>query len=274
MKAKVPLDVQFLVIEWVYRSSQHRRIDYRPLRMCALICKAWTPIAQRLLIRRVPNGTLETRSHDERPIVCLLRTLRAAPHLAAHVRTFLKSAYLNLDTDWQEQELTALALCANVQSVVFVGLLRTSNVSPELYTRLEAIPIRPKFIRITAEASQINRVIKIWPSVRALQVFAWSCTQADLPVQMPRALQALSTSFSCIPLLWPAPGAVPPMLHDLDLDCRKEEDMTRPAVLASGVFAQLRTLRIWGDTCARVLPAAVIEQLAVLDSHHQSPPYQ
>ncbi|KAI0045471.1 hypothetical protein FA95DRAFT_1607707, partial [Auriscalpium vulgare] len=173
MKAKVPLDVQFLVIEWVYRSTQDHTIDYRTLRVCALTCKAWTPIAQRLLFRRVPYGTLDFFRPDKRTIACLLRTLRAAPHLAAHVRTFLKSAYLNLEITWQKLELTALALCAYVQSVVFVDLLRTSNVIPELYTRLEAIPIRPKFICITAEASQINRVIKIWPSVRALQVFAW-----------------------------------------------------------------------------------------------------
>ncbi|KAI0041762.1 hypothetical protein FA95DRAFT_653484 [Auriscalpium vulgare] len=70
-----------MVIEWVYRSSQHAIIDYHTLLVCALVCRAWTPIAQRLLFRRIPEYYFPTSN-----ITLLPRTLRASPHLASHVR--------------------------------------------------------------------------------------------------------------------------------------------------------------------------------------------
>ncbi|KAI0041766.1 hypothetical protein FA95DRAFT_653419 [Auriscalpium vulgare] len=90
----------------------------------------------------------------------------------------------------------------------------------------------------------------------------------DRSVQMPRTLQMLSTRASDMPLYWPAPGAVPPALHDLEIEFSAAGDMshwTNAAVIASGVFAQLRTLRIVG-LFAEVPPAAVFEQLAVLET--------
>ncbi|KAI0045444.1 hypothetical protein FA95DRAFT_1607689 [Auriscalpium vulgare] len=267
MLEKVPLDVQLIVVGWVYRLSQHASIDYPTLRACALVCKAWTPIAQRLLFRRVPFPISKPWATKTLPITRLLRTFRAEPRLAAHVRTFTKLLRY-FDGYYEEEELEALALCTNVQGVVFLGELAIIPHS-NLVTRLGALRIRPIFISFSGDKSLINRVMQNWPSVRALEVIPSRRTEsADVQVQMPWTLQALSTRPSDLPSYWPAPGTVPPELHDLEIKCWVPADavhLTGAAVIASGVLAQLRTLRIVGGF-ADVFPAAVLEQLTVLES--------
>ncbi|KAI0045458.1 hypothetical protein FA95DRAFT_123640 [Auriscalpium vulgare] len=136
---------------------------------------------------------------------------------------------------------------------------------------MDAFPARPSFARMSGQASLMNRVIKIWSGVRALELpMVWMIDSEDPPVQLPRTLQALSISALDIPSCWPAAGTVPPALHDLEVQCRREVDVelerwTSAAVITSGVLAQLRTLRIIGPS-ARLLPTAAVEQLAVLET--------
>ncbi|KAI0060367.1 hypothetical protein BV25DRAFT_1827847 [Artomyces pyxidatus] len=48
MASALPFDVHVLVLEWVYRQSQCQEVDYR-----RLAASTWTPVAQRLLFRRL-----------------------------------------------------------------------------------------------------------------------------------------------------------------------------------------------------------------------------
>ncbi|KAI0045465.1 hypothetical protein FA95DRAFT_123791 [Auriscalpium vulgare] len=242
MQTQVPLEVQLMVVEWVYRSSQHGTIDYPTLRACALVCRSWTPVAQRLLFRRVPVPKPYAEVYDIPKITIdrLLRTLRAAPYLAAHVRSLIcnsaaeSNADAEQDSDFGDGDVAVLALCTDVASIIFL-----ESVSPALVSHLPTLSVRPVFIYVFGETSLVNRVIDIWPSVRVLDVDGWHAGSISLHV--PSAIQALSCY---TPVLtwnyWSGSGPAPPVpsLHDLHLrliDSRLKADMDG---VPSSVLAQ------------------------------------
>ncbi|KAI0043019.1 hypothetical protein FA95DRAFT_503791 [Auriscalpium vulgare] len=110
----IPLEIQLLAIEWVYRLSQHLETDYDTLLACALVCRTWRPIAQRLLFRRVPRQPRSQKRFDGSPLgfKLLVDTLRACPHLAAHVR----SIYLTLDSP-DAVDAALLEVCPHIAGV-------------------------------------------------------------------------------------------------------------------------------------------------------------
>ncbi|KAI0041761.1 hypothetical protein FA95DRAFT_653370 [Auriscalpium vulgare] len=168
--ATVPLDIQVIILEWVYQSSQHDAIDYATLRACALVCRAWRLFAQRLLVRRVPYPSLynldygSTSRNSPFKFAPLLRTLRAAPHLAAHVRSTVVNTPLNAELT--DTIIAVLELCANMAGII-IGALPT-NAS--FIARLHTIPVRPVFLCVVGSSTLANRILDIWPSVRFLDV--------------------------------------------------------------------------------------------------------
>ncbi|KAI0048469.1 hypothetical protein FA95DRAFT_1038977 [Auriscalpium vulgare] len=76
----LPLDVQAMLIE----IAEHRcgRLCYH--RGLRLVCKSWTPVAQRFLYRRI---TYQTSSFAHFPLRSLFKTIRANPALGKHVRS-------------------------------------------------------------------------------------------------------------------------------------------------------------------------------------------
>ncbi|KAI0039313.1 hypothetical protein FA95DRAFT_1035792 [Auriscalpium vulgare] len=79
MMSQLPFDLHVLFIEWVYRHSQADMTDYATLAACALVCRAWTPVAQRLLYRRLPGKFFVGKER-------LIDTIRRNPALGTHVR--------------------------------------------------------------------------------------------------------------------------------------------------------------------------------------------
>ncbi|KAI0043696.1 hypothetical protein FA95DRAFT_1609143, partial [Auriscalpium vulgare] len=117
--ATYPLEIHIAVIEWVYRSSQHAAIDYPTLRACALVCRAWTFFAQRLLFRRVPVPKTKLMKLDSIIMARFVGTLRTAPHLAAHVRSFIfELANSHPGPGVSDDTMEALALCTNIEGIV------------------------------------------------------------------------------------------------------------------------------------------------------------
>ncbi|KAI0045439.1 hypothetical protein FA95DRAFT_1607684 [Auriscalpium vulgare] len=247
MQLNIPLEVQIIVVEWVFRSSQHGTIDYPTLCACALVCRSWTPVAQRLLFRRVPvPKPYAEYFRIPQIVIYLLRTLRTAPHLAAHVRSVICSSPVEFDPDSVDYDAAVFALCTSVDRIIFMG-----PVIPALVSRLPTLPVRPTSIFVSGEVSLVNRVINIWPSVRVLEVDAlpW-----ETPIHVPSAVQAISSHRSV--LRWTAPA---PELHDLEWRDKPPSHMDIPF----SVLSQVRTLRLTGP----FVPApAVLEQLVELES--------
>ncbi|KAI0040382.1 hypothetical protein FA95DRAFT_1566416 [Auriscalpium vulgare] len=267
--ATVNLDIQIIVIEWVYRSSQHATIDYPTpidyptLRACALVCRAWTPIAQRLLFRRLPQFQFNS------PGLRLLRTLRATPHLAAYVHS-ITLTMRPLFTDYKrdgDYEYAVLELCTNIVGITFrPGVLNDLRVA-----HLQAMSVRPVFLSVLGDVAFVDRIINLWPSVRSVDIVMWRTKNVNVDaLRMPRALQTLAA-----PAAWivanrrsaPTAEHVAPAMHDLELLLHVNwADAELCATLfQSGMLAQLRTLVV-GTRSADVLPPAMLEAAAGLET--------
>ncbi|KAI0043086.1 hypothetical protein FA95DRAFT_1598114, partial [Auriscalpium vulgare] len=261
--ATTPLDIHIVVIEWVYRSSQHAAIDYPTLRACALVCRAWTPIAQRLLFRRVPVPKTKIVKLYSNIMARFVRTLRTAPHLAAHVRSFiLELEGIETKPEVLDDAMEALALCTNVDGIT----IGPFDADAGFMAHLETLPVRPSFLSLSGRYSVVDHVIQIviqiWPSLRILDIGAVSYVALDTHLRMPRELQALSTSAWTS---WSASNTAAPLLGDLELRCHDGSAFTKLA--SFGMAAQLRSLCLVGSGGElKAPPPAVLEQLAALES--------
>ncbi|KAI0051933.1 hypothetical protein FA95DRAFT_1602178 [Auriscalpium vulgare] len=166
MATELPLDVHFLIIEWVFRSSQHTDIDYITLHACALVCRAWTPTAQRLLFRRIYCTSVEDKDCD---IQGLIRTLSTSPHLVALIR-YIQVAWPSCPPDYGNACLRLLELCPHVEGISFLGWSYNNRpLSPEMDARMRAIQLKPAFINVAGLDDTIGTaILKMWPRVRTL----------------------------------------------------------------------------------------------------------
>ncbi|KAI0046748.1 hypothetical protein FA95DRAFT_1606640 [Auriscalpium vulgare] len=165
MTPTLPLDVNVLIIDWVFRLSQHAMIDYPTLHACALVCRAWTPSAQRLLFRRILSTSLHYRYCD---VQLLVRTLETRPHLAAHVR-FIRVAWPLHPPVYGTICLRLLELCPHVQGIsLWDWQYYNEPVSAELDARWRAIQLRPVLLEVFSTDSSINAVVQMCRGVRTL----------------------------------------------------------------------------------------------------------
>ncbi|KAI0042168.1 hypothetical protein FA95DRAFT_610224 [Auriscalpium vulgare] len=246
----VPLDVQLVVVDWVYRSSQNFAVDYHTLRSCALVCRAWTAPAQRLLFRRVPRGGDEANYFDH-AADRLLDTLRNAPRLASHVR-FIYVAFEAWDTVSRERDLALLELCPHLDGIsIFVNDPRDAFDST-LETRLRAAQLQPVALELDAEITMVEWIVHMWPSIRALNVRVLD-EYVDLPqplpeIHIPDTIQSM-TIHEDHQIRYFSWRANSPLLQELSLD-GPFESRAWPYICQqlhdSGVLPHLQTLRIGG----------------------------
>ncbi|KAI0038241.1 hypothetical protein FA95DRAFT_1277381 [Auriscalpium vulgare] len=248
--AIVPPEIQAFVVEWVYRLSQHRlKIDYNTILACALVCRAWRPIAQRLLFRRVTPGVRVKR---------LLRTLRACPHLAAHVR----SLHLTL-TQADAVDATLLEVCPNV-----AGLHMEVGAQYTQFTDMRQLAIPQHITSVTLSGSpyDVDAVLQLWPGLPALEiddVLVYEDAPDDPPlVRIPSAVSSLSLHPYVITQILATDRDLP-ALHDLEFNEPHWSSTEWPPILrASGLLPKLRTLVLTGP----LPPNDILEQLEQLDS--------
>ncbi|KAI0045652.1 hypothetical protein FA95DRAFT_1607507 [Auriscalpium vulgare] len=260
--ATLPLDVQILIIEWVLRSSQHARIDYATLRACALVCREWTPIAQRLLFRRIPR--IPSR-HDHGGISLLFHVLRAHPHLAAHVRSVRVGWTLSHPV--LDMTLALLELCPRVEGLSFISFVFQSFVNVAQTTRLRALYLKPTVLEVVGDEALVSSIVPMWPSVRVLLVRTNDgnggpqVAQA-LPTRVPSSVQALTLPASNVRRIL-SPSEPLPALHHFELTDPMWVDPAWCQHLRTvGVLPQIRTLYLKGQ----FPPQDVLDQLVRLDS--------
>ncbi|KAI0041782.1 hypothetical protein FA95DRAFT_1610736 [Auriscalpium vulgare] len=252
------LEIDIAIIELIYMSSQHATIDYPSLRACALVCRAWRPIAQRLLFRRAPHPQLHPSNIFIDAGRLLLRTLRTSPHLIPHIR----SIHIPLGSDirtrvhFNEVEcLALLELCAHVEliSLQFLGLCN------ELASMLRAITINPAFLRVHADGSVVDQVINIWPGLRGLVVDAFK--RQNFSLHIPRSVQSLHMNFAT-----KGDGILQdslPGLRELDVQYLRWSSIEYRQLCTSGVFGQIHRLHL---ERTRFPPQEILRQLVQLAS--------
>ncbi|KAI0045572.1 hypothetical protein FA95DRAFT_1607609 [Auriscalpium vulgare] len=183
--ATLPYDVYVEIIDWVYRASQHATLDRCTLRTCALVCKAWTFPAQRLLFRRT------WAAHPQEPFgpvqrAQLLRAVRANPLLGTHVRNIVVPATYaaaTLDADG----LALLALCPNVRALHITVL---GDTAANVAACLRALPLRPAFLRVRGTLASVALIVQLWPGLHGLDVraYAFEAPGHHFPIRTPRSV--------------------------------------------------------------------------------------
>ncbi|KAI0039818.1 hypothetical protein FA95DRAFT_1612269 [Auriscalpium vulgare] len=249
----VPLDVQIVVIDWVYRLSQHSDIDYSTLCACALVCRAWTTPAQRLLFRRVS-------SHHA--IAELLDTLRNAPHLAKHVR-FIE---VGLDTTQDETQLAILELCTNLDGISIYVFDKADALDATVEARLHAAQLQPVFLELDAYHNIVESIVRLWPSICTLSVYIYDQDlefleefSEPLP-EIPETVQSMSIIGDQVGYL--AKANFPP-LRELELNGPSWRNTSVCEWLhEAGVLPHLQSLRIVGE----LPPHEVLMQLMHLEN--------
>ncbi|KAI0043016.1 hypothetical protein FA95DRAFT_1563754 [Auriscalpium vulgare] len=259
--AIIPLDIQLLVVEWLYRLSQHQfAIDYHTLRACALVCSAWRPVAQRLLFRRVPRQPgLPFGGIFLLDVTLLLDILRTRPHLAAHVRTirlFLESAY----ADAVDAQLMLLEVCPHV-ACLYIEI--DTEIVPHMLKF--AIPQHIQSVILPFEHEDVNAILKLWPDLRAIEITRGVIPGVDeIPlIRIPSGVLSLSVPASVITQIFVTADDLP-ALRDLELGAITSRSYTEllPTLCASGLLPRLRTLVLDGP----LPPAEVLDQLEQLES--------
>ncbi|KAI0043364.1 hypothetical protein FA95DRAFT_1609439 [Auriscalpium vulgare] len=261
--ATLPLDIQIMIIESVYRSSQHAAVDYPVLLACALVCRAWRGIAQHFLFRRVPYSAGFYHWKPDRPTTMhlLLRTLRTSPHLAAHVRVIHLRLCLGGDTD-DDNDIALLKLCPHVTGIFFTESLILHSALSSVEARLRAIFLRPLSLKLWGEERLVSRIVQMWPSVRMLDVHVWNTSKPNdawLFPQVPSSIESLSLMAADTQNLLIPENGFPALVH-LELARPVWEDAG--SLHALFAFSSLKTLSI----CGLFPPQGILTELRQLES--------
>ncbi|KAI0039604.1 hypothetical protein FA95DRAFT_1612435 [Auriscalpium vulgare] len=258
--ANTPLEVEMLIIEWVYRLSQARTVDYTTLYACALVCRAWTPTAQRLLFRRMPRLGIAGRVAPS-----VIRILRTNPHLAAAVRSVSLEVAMDEATSTFSDDVALLELCPQVQGIHIVDNQMEPSMYPAVESRLRAIQVHPVFLypRHGGWPDFFPVLLRVWPNIRVLDLDDFR-NESLPPISTPGGLQALRLA-SVTDISWElSPGNDFTALRDLELGFGdwgwRNAWWRRPDI--SRVLSRLHTLRLGGY----FPPQEFLEQLGGLES--------
>ncbi|KAI0045575.1 hypothetical protein FA95DRAFT_116839 [Auriscalpium vulgare] len=182
-------EVNAEVIGWVYRDSQHAMLDRRTLSSCALVCKAWTQPAQRLLFRRIFD---EYTSLSPKRRELLLQAVRANPRLGSYIYR----VNIVLDTKPKpaaaDDFLTLLEGCPNV-SALDITFTSTAYDEDSLVERLRALGLRLTYLGVHGgRPSTAKALIDLWPDLQCCNVLEQYQTAASTPasralLKLPRA---------------------------------------------------------------------------------------
>ncbi|KAI0039968.1 hypothetical protein FA95DRAFT_1577254 [Auriscalpium vulgare] len=143
------LDVEALIVEWVYRSSQSGEIDSKTLKACSL-------------------GNFRLRTY------------------VTSVRIFIKSGEDEWDLDVPSPNKKGIALltsCPNVTSIAFCDPMCSDPWQAEVERRLRAINLRPLQIEAYGQVYLVARMLAVFPSVRSIKAHVEDCDDPhdDLP---------------------------------------------------------------------------------------------
>ncbi|KAI0049151.1 hypothetical protein FA95DRAFT_1604681 [Auriscalpium vulgare] len=263
--SKLPLEVQIVIIECVYRLSQAEAVDYATLRACALVCRAWTPMAQRLLFRRVPYAGLAPDGLEP-PLPLLLRTLRTSPHLAAAVRSIFLTGYSREATSDAPPDVELLELCPHIHNISVEDIRPgPAAIFPASEARLRAIQLRPVTLCPWGEPSFVGLFLLSWPNIRTLDLAgmrSYGTSDALPSISATGSLQALSLKAKDIALLQASKN---------DFTALRELELINPEWCVGGWIEQvhrldilrgIHTLRIQGS----FPPETFLERITRLES--------
>ncbi|KAI0045560.1 hypothetical protein FA95DRAFT_116546 [Auriscalpium vulgare] len=177
MMISLPYNVHVDIIDWVYRASQHATIDRPTLLACALVCKAWTVPAQRLLFRRTwASHPQEGFSRARR--AQFIDAVRRNPVLGKYVHSIANPPYGGFLL--HDDLFDLIAHCPNVRALHMPDF---QNME-----RLRVPDLSPVFLSLSGLGDSIAPVSDLWPSLQGLEIDIYFRI-TNLPIKSPRCLK-------------------------------------------------------------------------------------
>ncbi|KAI0040113.1 hypothetical protein FA95DRAFT_926137 [Auriscalpium vulgare] len=167
MSPVLPWEIDAAILEWIYRFSQSHVVDYRTLASCALVCKSWTLIAQRLLYRRIPLVPTALRREQ------FTKSIEALPHLGTYVRALFTSSFTNTEL------LAILPYFPHIRKLTFGP---TQMFSATEAAQLRALGLSPTALHCSGGHIPVYQLLDIWPSTKFLSL---DYIQCDAPSDIP-----------------------------------------------------------------------------------------
>ncbi|KAI0061947.1 hypothetical protein BV25DRAFT_1826239 [Artomyces pyxidatus] len=161
----VPFDVQVEILEWVYRSGQTRlSIDRTTLSVAALVCKAWTPVAQRLLFCHLLWTSASLRIADG------ITLLRDNPTLGTYVRSipfiYHRSSQDGSVALTNEKMIALLRLCPYIVDLIFQS---SSPFTANELSQIRSLNLPVTVLKLSRMGPAMCQLAALWPTVRFLE---------------------------------------------------------------------------------------------------------
>ncbi|KAI0048082.1 hypothetical protein FA95DRAFT_1572075 [Auriscalpium vulgare] len=159
----LPFDIHARIIQFVYITSQSHEVDYETLSACALVCKDWVDLSQRLLFRRIPYQAVDHLWCLGLRGDFLLRALTMRPHLGAYVIS-IPVILDNFANPMPENPTWFVIL----RCCPYIAQLRLDNpyaAYTSALPKLLALSMHPTVLSVTLP---MMKVVTLWPSVRHL----------------------------------------------------------------------------------------------------------
>ncbi|KAI0039923.1 hypothetical protein FA95DRAFT_1612188 [Auriscalpium vulgare] len=193
---QLPFDVHARILQFVYITSQSHEVDYRTLYACALACKDWVPLSQRLLFRRIPY---RGRDWLRNAIPFLLHTFTRSPHLGTYVHSIPITIESDRMASYSQPKHTydydLLRCCPHIAQVQahldIPGFPYTAALS-----KLRALSLRPTALVAFMYETDVVEMLAVWPSVRHIVVKMATPSMAVLDVPLPTQLRSVACTGS------------------------------------------------------------------------------
>ncbi|KAI0063809.1 hypothetical protein BV25DRAFT_1914881 [Artomyces pyxidatus] len=165
----LPFDLAIIILESVYNYSRFTE-HYPTIAACALVCKSWTHVAQRILFR-----FFNRRWHPSHWREVFLSSVTKNPLLGTYVRSMsglFISGNPNLHYSYHivfSQFLSALACCP--QLVELGVAIDLAFIPSDTLASLAALPLRLSHLAFNGrDYGVLYQLLHVWPSIRFLHI--------------------------------------------------------------------------------------------------------
>ncbi|KAI0058438.1 hypothetical protein BV25DRAFT_1919321 [Artomyces pyxidatus] len=187
--ATLTFDVHVMILEWGYRSTQCYRFEYyrKTLVDACLVCKAWTPVAQSLLFRRLCTSVRGIIG-DSAPM--LLQAITDKPVLGTYVRSPIIH-----HRDVPDTIISLLALCPQLVKLTFE--FPYASVTSAQLAQIEKMNLGIQVLEIGGPL--LVKLAKIWaPTLRFVHILDrddGGPMRPPAPPSSPMSLQGVKVTY-------------------------------------------------------------------------------
>ncbi|KAI0058402.1 hypothetical protein BV25DRAFT_1830045 [Artomyces pyxidatus] len=260
MDSILPFDLHVVILEWVYRLSQSQEVDYSTLAASSLVCKLWTPIAQRLLFRR-----LRGRISRPQTVHYLINITHHNPSLGTYVRSLSVYVRRGQKGALEVPDFVALLSCFPQMQQVFIDC--SDKLTSDELAQVKGLDLQIKCLRGMTASCMFYQLAQAWAAtLRYILISGGSPESVLRDTLTPETFSLLGIEFYHLaqpsPVQWLIPSGGDPPLREVELHAYSSLELE--ALVA-------RAPRLTSLTCDANLPSphvlAPLQELEELIIH-------